>query len=371
MTEEEKEEALKLLKDPHLLDRMARDLDQLGYVGEDFNKKLLYLVGTSRLLDKPVSAIIRSGSGAGKSALMEQVLSLMPNEDVLFFSRITPQSLFYMGKEALDRKVLAIDEREGSQAADYSIRTLQTRGKLTLASSTKDPQTGHWKTLIKEFCARTPYMETSTREKLNEENLNRCFELYLDESTKQTQKIQEAQRKEAAGLNALTEQEKNDLKKLYQNAQKLLEPVEVKVPYDLAINLPQNWLRTRRDHERFLSLVKVITLLYQYQRPQKDHLEAAKEDCEMAKTLAQHVMGNVFGDLPKPVAGFYEHLRKTIQEKAQGLPLEDFQFSRRDVRGWLSLPDHVVKRSMKQLEDLEYVGVKKTSRGGRYQYHLI
>ena len=373
MNEKEKEEAMELLKDPNLLERMASDLDKLGYVGESINKKILYLIGTSRLLDKPISAIVRSGSGAGKSVLMEQVLSLMPQEDVLFFSRITPQSLFYMGKEALDRKVLAIDEREGSQSADYSIRTLQSSGKLSFAAPMKDPRSGEWKTLIREFSARTAYIESSTKEKLNEENLNRCFELYLDESAEQTKKILEAQRKSAAGIDQITEEEKSKLRRLYQNAQRLLEPIEVRIPSDLGVNLPEKWLRVRRDHERFLSLIKAITVLNQHKIEKKPggYLEATIKDMDLAKELSIPVMGDVFDDMSKPIAVFYEALRNIIKEKAKGIELEDFEFSRRQARQWLGLPDHIIKRSMRALEDLEYVDVKKALRGSRYTYRLV
>lgn len=375
MNEKEKEEALALLKDPNLLDRMAQDLDKLGYVGEAINKKILYLVSTSRLLDKPISAIVRSGSGAGKSALIEQILSLMPEEDVLFFSRITPQSLFYMGKEALDRKILAIDEREGSQEADYSIRTLQSRGKLTLAASQKDPKTGEWKTFVHEFAARTPYMESSTKEKINEENLNRSFELYLDESPEQTKRVQEAQKKMAARIDQMSDHQKSKLKVLYQNAQRLLEPLEVRIPYELSIDMPSQWLRTRRDHERILSLVKVIALVHQHQRTLKNDeqgkfLEATSKDYEIAKDLSRHLMGHLFNDMSQPLMEFYTLLKGKVQEKTQGLPIEDFAFTRRQVREWLSLPDHVVKRHMKALQELEYLHVKGSTRGSRHFYWL-
>jgi hypothetical protein len=265
-----------------------------------------------------------------------------------------------MGREALDRKILAIDEREGSQEADYSIRTLQTRGKLTLAASHKDPKTGQWKTFIREFEARTPYMESSTKERINEENLNRCFELYLDESSEQTKRILEAQRKQAAGVDVLSEEEKTKLIRLYQNAQRLLEPLEVRIPFELEITLPESWIRTRRDHERFLSLAKVIALLHQKQRTvEEESLNAAQEDVRMAQALLEPITEELTHDLPKPVAVFYELLKKKVDEEAKDLSIEDFKFSRRDVRGWLALPDHVVKRSLNRLEDLEYVILRR------------
>jgi len=96
MSESEKEEALALLRSPNLLQRIATDLELAGYVGETRNKELAYLIATSRKLPKPLSGIFRSQSGAGKTFLMECVADLMPPEDVHYFSRLTPQALYYL-----------------------------------------------------------------------------------------------------------------------------------------------------------------------------------------------------------------------------------------------------------------------------------
>ncbi|MBI1882703.1 MAG: hypothetical protein HYS08_00650 [Chlamydiae bacterium] len=394
MTEQEKEEALTLLKDPNLLDRMASDLDRLGYVGESTNKKILYLIATSRLMDKPTSAIVRSGSAGGKSTLMEYVLQFIPRTEWHFFTRITAQSLFYMSPEELDGKIVAVDERDGSSDADYSIRSLQSRGKLSLAASGKDPKTGEWKTHLKEFSARTPYMESSTKEKINEENLNRCFELYLDESIEQTKRIQESQRKKASG-EGITLEEEEKLKRLYHNAQRLLKAHPVKIPRELEIDFPYQTLRSRRDYDKFLSLIKVIALLYQYQRgnnspdpfrevtPQAplkirggiderggQIIEATLKDYEMARDLTRGIFNNIVLDLPQPLAKFYDLLKKKVNEEAKELSTEDFTFTRRDIRKWTALPDHVVKSQMRQLEDLEYVILKRSGRTTRKVYQL-
>ena len=125
---------------------MAADIELAGYVGEPRNKKLAYLIGTSRRLSKPLSAIFRAQSGCGKSFLMETVAELMPPEDVHYFSRLTPQALYYLEPDALTHKLLIVDERDGSEEAEYPIRTLQTRRVLKLAVPIKDPNSGKIKT---------------------------------------------------------------------------------------------------------------------------------------------------------------------------------------------------------------------------------
>jgi hypothetical protein len=78
----DRELGLSLLKDPNIFARIIDDLSELGYVGEDLNKELLYLCASSRKLDDPISVLILSQSAAGKSYLVEIVRRLMPPEDV-------------------------------------------------------------------------------------------------------------------------------------------------------------------------------------------------------------------------------------------------------------------------------------------------
>ncbi|MGH7338782.1 MAG: DNA primase, partial [Myxococcota bacterium] len=230
MTDDEKREAQELLEDPRLLDLAARALDRMGYVGEENNKRLAYLVATSRLLSKTLALVCQSESAAGKSRLMELVAELMPPEEVAIFSRITPQALYYM-ESGIAHKLIVVDEREGSDAADYSIRSLQSRGKLTAAVPQKDQATGKIVTRTVEIEGPVAYMESTTRTRLNIENENRCYLLHLDESAEQTARIQAAARAAATRAGVLDRDERVRLVARWRNAQRLLEPLAVEVPY--------------------------------------------------------------------------------------------------------------------------------------------
>ena len=83
------------------------DLEATGLVGERTNKLISYLSAVSRKLPKPLAVIIQSSSAAGKSALMDAVLSLVPREYRLQYSAMTGQSLFYMGEVDLKPDHLA------------------------------------------------------------------------------------------------------------------------------------------------------------------------------------------------------------------------------------------------------------------------
>src|SRR5271170_7501009 len=125
--------AEKLLGSKNLLDLASTALDSLGYVGETTNKRLAYLVATSRLLVKPLSAILMAPSGSGKSELLDKLALLMPEESVEFLSRLTPAALYYLGPDHLRHRLVIVDEQAGASEADYPIRTLQSKGLLRLA----------------------------------------------------------------------------------------------------------------------------------------------------------------------------------------------------------------------------------------------
>jgi len=370
MTETERSNALRLLQSPDLFGSLVKHVEIAGYVGEARNKKLAYVIATSRRLPKPLSGIVRSQSGAGKSYLMECVAELMPLEDVHFFSRLTPQALYYLERDALQNKLLIVDERNGSEESEYPIRTLQTRKVLRLAVPVKDPNSGRIKTETLEILGPIAYMESTTSQKVNPENENRCFELYLDESDEQTKAIFAAQRKARTLDGWKTERLREKVRKTHHDAQRLLRPLKVIVPYVDLLEFPQSWLRGRRDHDRFLSLIEGIAFLHQYQRRigedgGAEYIEADVADYAHAYDLAQTVFANTLGDLPKPVADLMERIEAMLAQSGKS------EFSRRDVREFTRLPDHLLKRHMRAVEDLEYVSVTRASQGGSYRYRLL
>jgi len=375
----EKEEALELLRAPDLFERIVKDVDRLGYVGEPRNKKIAYLVATSRKTSRPLSAIIRAGSGAGKSRLMEVVAELMPPEDVEFFSRITPQSLYYMGKGKLANKLLIIDERVGGEDADYSIRSLQTRKKLTLATPMKDPVTGKMATMTFTVEGPVAFMESTTSPTINAENANRCFELYLDESEAQTRKIQEAQREQYRPVGWAAEREREAILRRHWNAQRLLEPVRVAIPFSGKLRFPSRWLRARRDHERFLGLVAMVAFVRQHSRNvRKDEsgdpfIEATAEDYREAFDLAEGAIREALDDLAKPARELLVEIKRMVEARAleAKAPAHTIVFTRRQLREFAGLPNRQVLEGLKELVDLEeIIAIGGLRQGSRYEYRL-
>jgi DNA primase catalytic core len=356
MTDGERAEALALLQRPGLLDQVAGDIDALGYVGEETNKRLLYLVAVSRKLDDPLSAVILSQSGAGKSGLTEVIEKLVPPEDVVLLTRLTPQSLYYVEPGFLDRKLVIVEERYGSQEADYSIRVLQSRKKLIAAAPIKDPQTGNMKTKVFTVEARAAFIEATTASAVNHENATRCFELSMDESKEQTARIHERQRLFRTERGLALRQQAEEITRRHWNAQRLLDPLPVVIPYADRLTFPSSWMRTRRDHARFLNLIEVSAFLHQHQRERRGGaIVASLADYATAHGLAGEVLADTLADLKKPLREAYERIRG-LSANGQGI-------SRREIREELAQPDSTVRGWLAQLVELEYLETE-ASKGG-------
>jgi hypothetical protein len=236
-------------------------------------------------------------------------------------------------------------------------------------------------------------VDGSTDTRVNPENANRCFEIFLDESAEQTQRVQNQQKK-AYTLEALRNKaSKEDIRKRHQNIQRLLKPLHVVIPFAHLIQFPADWIRTRRDHDRFLNLIIVIAFLHQYQREQKtipaqssplptsvfslqssaySYIESSLQDYTVAYTLASSVLWNTFAELDKSTADFYTQLEIFVEQgiKGKDIKTEDYTFTRRQARTHTKIPDYLVKRFMRTLTDLEYLDVKKGHQGSRYTYTI-
>ena len=382
MTQEERAAALDLLRDPKLLDRILADFDRCGTVGEETNKLLGYLAAVSRKLDEPLAIIIQSTSAAGKTALMDAVLALMPEEDRVKYSAMTGQSLFYLGDLNLKHKILAIVEEEGALKASYALKLLQSEGELTIASTGKDPNTGRMVT--QEYRVEGPVMiiMTTTSIEIGEELQNRCVVLTVDETREQTRAIHRVQRERYTLEGLLAKRDRETIRTTHQNVQRLLRPLGVLNPFARQLTFLDDKTRTRRDHEKYLTLIAAITLLHQYQRPVKtrehggrhvEYIEATRDDIAVANRLAAEALGRSLDELPPQTRRFLNLLTEMVKRDAEARKIdrEDHRFTQRDARTFTGWTDVQVKRHLAKLVDLEYVLVHRGGRGQSFVYELL
>ncbi len=383
MKEDERAEAIAFLQSPDIIERTLNDLTELGYVGEDTNKLLVYCVATSRKQDRPLSVVIKSPSAFGKSELLKTVAALLPPEDVLEFTRLTPQALAYLPQDALKNKFLIVMEHNGSEASDYNIRIMQSEHKIRIAYPVKDPQTGELHTEEREVNGPLAYAETTTRPTIHSENATRVFELYLDGSAGQTERIHEAQRKSVTLQWMRSSHEREAIRRRHQNAQRLLQPVTVIIPYAGRIRFPMENPRTRRDLPRFLQTIQAIAFLRQYQKERKkevdqetgevlEYIEADLDDYAVAYRYSAAAIACGLDELPKHSRDLLDKIVMMVREQIQPDVTGDKLFTRRDIRQHCGVTDRFVKDYIAALEDKEFLEIVSggTGKGKKIIYKL-
>ena len=255
MTDAEKQAALQLLEAPNLIERITNDFDRCGIVGEQTNKLVGYLAATSRKLRRPLAIVVQSSSAAGKSSFMDAVLSFIPPEDQVRVSAMTGQSLFYMGQDGLKHKVLAIAEEGGAEQATYALKLLQSDGQLTLTTTERNSDTGRNASQTYHVEGPTSLFLTTTASDIDDEFLNRCIVLTVDEDRQQTRAIHQQQRLRHTLGGQLDELHRETRRQLHHNAQRLLRPLRVINPYADQLTFIDHQTRNRRDHEAYLTLI--------------------------------------------------------------------------------------------------------------------
>ncbi len=399
LSPEEEKEALAFLQSPQLLQQIIDDFNSCGVVGEEINTLTGYLAVTSRQLNKPLAVVIQSSSAAGKSSLMDAVLAFMPEESRVQFSAMSAQSLFYMGQTNLRHKVLAISEEEGAHSASYALKLLQSEGEITMASTGKNPNTGQLETQSYKVEGPVMLFFTTTAIDVDEELLNRCLVLTVNESREQTEAIHSIQREAQTLEGMLLNHSKQGLIRKHRNAQRLLKPIKVVNPFAHQLTFLSDKTRTRRDHMKYLQLINAVTFLHQYQREVKtikhdgqgwssvagagcagatqgewlEYIEATVDDIAIANELAHAILGRSLDELPPQTRRLLELTYDMVHSacRAEKLDQSAYRFSRRDIRQFTGWSDGQLKIHCKRLEEMEYLLVHKGRRGQSIQYELL
>ena len=383
LSDDEKAGALRLLRDPELLLRILADFETCGLVGEELNKLTGYVATVSRKMDKPLALLVQSTTGAGKSALIDTLLSLLPGEEQEKFSAMTGQSLYYFGETELQHKVLALAEDEGAERIAYSLKLLQSDGELRIASTGKDPVTGELGTRQYHVQGPTMILLSTTKAEVNDEFLNRCLVLTADETREQTEAIHEAQREQYTLEGIRRKNARALVTALHRNAQRLIRPLGVLNPFVRQLTFRSDKTRLRRDHNKYLMLINALALLHQYQREvvtipdEKGHgqeyVVVSIDDVEVANILANLVLGRSLDVVAPQARNLLNQLMTMVAAacERERLPQSEFRFGRRemlDVTGWSYTQLEV---HLSRLIQNEYVLVHRGRRGQSYEYELV
>ena len=380
MNPQDRDDALALLKDEKLLDKIVEHFHASGYIGEDLNLLTGYLVATSRKLSTPLGLYIIARSATGKTGLQDAILSFLPDEEYVKYTRLTDQALFYQDENALCHKVIAIEEERGAQNSDYGLRSLLTSKGITNAVPIKDPLTGKIKTMTYHVKGPTSQIITTTSSEIDYETYNRFIVTTIDESIEQTRNILAWQRKLRGPDKLKLHTIRASFTRLHQNAQRLLRNVEVINPYAEALTFTDSLVVARREHMKYQNLIETIALLRQYQKEPKrdaqghDYIEVDANDINIANRIAREIFTRGLSEMSVPCQHFLKLFKEYVRLESIRLRTNsaDVIVSARQLREYTGWTHYQVRRHLSELIALEYAAIAGTrGQGKHYGYQLL
>lgn len=336
------------LQQKNMLKSLNQLIEKAGIIGEENSRLLLFLITISYLNKSPLHALVQGSSGSGKTHIINRIADLMPQEDVLRFTRITESSLYNWGEFDLFQKIIIIEDLDGlKEDALYALREFISNQVLRSSVTIKDKK-GNNKSSHKIVKGQFSSLSATTKGETYEDNMSRSFLIAVDESKEQTQRIITYQNRRNAGEINPEEQQKsiNFIQKLVRN----LKYYEVINPYATKLNLPEKVHKIRRLNEMYQAVIKQVTFLNQYQRKltKDNQLITEIEDIEQATEILFESIVLKVDELDGSLRQFFERLKKFVKNDKE-------EFLQREIRQEFNLSKTQLQRYINTLLELEYI----------------
>ena len=320
LSKEERETAIQFLEQKDLLKRTNELIGKSGVIGEERNRLLMYLIFTSRKREHPLHAISLGNSGIGKTYLQEKVGELIPQEDKIEITTLSENALYYFGQRELQHRLVLIEDLDGAGSVLYPLRELQSKKFITKTLAQKTT-TGETKTVHIKVEGPVSVAGCTTQEQVYEDNANRSFLIYIDESKEQDERIMAYQRKRSAGR--VNQVQERQVKQLLQNTQRVLQPVKVRNPFAETLQLPAGVFKPRRTNAHYLAFIEAVTFYHQFQRAERvdedtgeRYIETTIEDIAAANQLMKDVLLRKSDELTGACRNYFEKLKAYLQANA-------------------------------------------------------
>ncbi|MBU2019067.1 MAG: hypothetical protein KJ941_05425 [Bacteroidetes bacterium] len=369
LTPEEAEAASQFLKEPNLLERTNELIGESGVVGEEINRLIMFLIFTSRKRQQPLHVVSLGSSGAGKTHLQEKVGELIPTEDKIEITTLSENAFYYFGQRELKNKLILIEDLDGAENVLYPLRELQSKKRISKTIAMKNTK-GETRSVHLVVEGPVSVSGCTTREHIYEDNANRSFLIYLDESEEQDQKIMAYQRAKSAGN--LDEAKEEAAAQLLCNCQRLLEPVKVVNPFAEKLQIPKEVFKPRRTNNHYLQFIEAITFYHQAQREKKydkatgeEYIETTLEDIAAANKLMKEVLLRKSDELTGACRYYFERLKTWLKEESKTA------FTNHQARTALRENHSNQKRYMLQLQQAGLVAKAKGDQKKGFYYQVV
>lgn len=365
----EEKVAIDFLKKGNLLKRTNEYIGKSGVIGEIGNRLLMYLIFTSRKTNNPLHCISLGSSGVGKTHLQSKVSELIPEEDKVEITVLSANAFYYFNRTELQHKLILIEDLDGAESVLYPLRELQSKKRITKTVVHKD-QKGTTKTIHLTVEGPVCVAGCTTQESIYEDNSNRSFLLYIDESSEQDKRIMNYQRLISAGK--LNEEAQIKSIELLKDVQRVLKPIKVINPYAEFLELPQSVFKPRRTNSHYLQFIEAITFYKQWQRHRQydkqtgeEYIETSIEDIEEANELITEVLLRKSDTITGACRDYLEKLKRYLYIENQTT------YTSSEVRRNLRIKETTLRRYHKQLLEEGYVRKVKAEKGKMYYYEVV
>jgi hypothetical protein len=369
LSQEEQQQAKLYLSAPNLMERTREDIGRSGVIGEENNRLLMYLIFTSRKRENPLHVISLGSSGIGKTHLQEKVSALVPDEDKIESTSLTAAAIYYFGRNDLRHKLILIEDLDGAEQALFPIRELQSKKKIIRTVPFKNTK-GETRSIQLVVEGPVSIAGCTTKESLYEDNANRSFLIYIDESKEQDEKVMEYQRKISAGKIDTTEQ--NKIIKQFGDMQRVLQPVQVRNPFAEFLKIPDEVFKPRRTNAHYLAFVELITFYHQYQREKKydqdtgeEYIETTLEDIAEANKLMKEILLRKSDELNGATRSYFEKLKVWLQHENRNT------YTNQEAKKVLRLPASTIKRYQLHLYQSGHIRVIHGKKHKGYEYEIV
>lgn len=355
-----REEAEQLLTDPAIMGRIEQDIAAIGVAGEQELAMTVYLVGTSRILDKPLSLIVQGPSSSGKSYIVEKVSELMPPDEVLKATQMTPKALFYMEPGSLVHRLVVAGERtriedDEKAEATRALREMLSAGRLTMLVPIIEGNVPTTKLIEQD--GPIAFIETTTLQMVMNEDANRCLMIHTDERETQTGRIIRQAALAYSG-DGVSEDVKQRIRQRHHCLQSMLEPLPVVIPYASRVGelFPKGNVESRRAFPQLMSMIQVVCLLHQRQRARDEQgrLIAIDDDYGIARQMMLKPISKQQG----AISDGSEKLYHAIEERDGGE-----EFTTQDAKKWGKVPKSTIYGRLAELNDAGLIEQTQPGKG--------
>ena len=229
----------------------------------------------------------------------------------------------------------------------YPLRELQTKRRISKTVTLKDSK-GNLKTITLTVEGLVCVSGCTTKEKIYDDNANRCILLYTDQTKDQDRRINDYQTKIAGG--EINLERERQYKELFKNMQRVLRPIVVINPFAKYIQLPEQVFKPRRTMTLLLGFIEAVTFYHQYQREVKKdkagglYIETTISDIEATITLLKDVLFSKSDELTKVTRSFFEILKTHLTET------NEQSFTPHQIRKAFRIEPRTLQRYIRELK---------------------